>query len=211
MATTLRGGAAVSGAAGCAPGDVAVCAAPHLFRASGAGRLDDEGRLAVLSVDTLASLLELSGVESLVDLGSGTGFYTNRLAERTTGLVYAVEVQPQMLKRHLEGGVPPNVRLVQADFRLLSLPEASVDRALSVYAYHEAPDIVWLQQVAKVLKPGGRFVIVDWRRSHGAVEHGPPMDLRATWEEVVEALTPHFSHVEGRDLDRFLFVAIGVK
>ncbi len=83
-------------------------------------------------MDTLASLLELSGVESLVDLGSGTGFYTNRLAERTTGLVYAVEVQPQMLKPALGGGVPPNVRLVQADFRLLSLPEASVDRALSV-------------------------------------------------------------------------------
>jgi flavin reductase (DIM6/NTAB) family NADH-FMN oxidoreductase RutF len=183
----------------------------RLFRPSRAGKLNDEERLSILSEETLVRLLDLRGPESVVDLGSGTGFYTNRLAARTAGVVYAVEVQMEMLERHVTRGVPPNVRLVLADLRQLPLPEASVDRALSVYAYHEAPGAIGLERVARALKPGGRLVIVDWRRSHTAVEHGPPLEIRATWQEVVEALAPHFSAVEGQDLDKYLFVATGVK
>lgn len=183
----------------------------RLFRPSRAKKLDDEERLAILSIETLAALLAMTGVESLVDLGSGTGFYTNRLAQLTKGIVYAVEMQPEMLERHVERGVPANVRLVLADLRRLPLPEASVDRALSIYAYHEAPGGIGLERVARALKPGGRLVIVDWKRSHEALEHGPPLEIRATWQEVAEAMTPYFSQVEGRDLDRFLFVATGVK
>ncbi len=204
-------GTPVPGSTGHTHEDRAARDTSRLFRPSRAKKLNDEERLAILSVETLVALLDLSGVESLVDLGSGTGFYTNRLPERTTVTVYAVDVQPEMLERHVDRGIPANVRLVLADFRLLPLPEASVDRALSVYAYHEAPEAMGLERVARALKPGGRLVIVDWRRSYQAVEHGPPLDIRATWEEVADVLAPHFSYVEGQNLDRFLFVATGVK
>lgn len=112
----------------------------RLFHPGGAKRLDDAERLTFLSEETLVSLLALSGSEDIVDVGSGTGFYTNRLAAHTTGTVWAVEVQPEMMERHISRGVPYNVRLVLADARLLPLPQASVDRAVSIYTYHEAPD-----------------------------------------------------------------------
>ncbi|NLE73879.1 MAG: hypothetical protein GX604_04515 [Actinobacteria bacterium] len=112
-----------------------------------AEKLNDEERPPILSEDTLVGLL---GSESIVDLGSGTGFYT-------------------------------------------------------------APGSKGLERVARALKPGGRLVIVDWKHSHTALEHGPPLELRSTWREVVEVLAPHFSTTEGHDLDRYFFVAIGVK
>lgn len=87
-----------------------------LFRPERAAVLEDRSRLQVqLGEDELADLLALKGDEDVADLGSGTGFYTDRVAHLTTGTVYAVELQPEMLAIHREKGPPANVRHVRAD------------------------------------------------------------------------------------------------
>ena len=82
-----------------------------VFSARRAAILDDDARLEELSLERLERLLDLHGDEDLADLGSGTGFYAERLASRTTGTVFAVEFQPVMQDLHRAKGPGPNVRL----------------------------------------------------------------------------------------------------
>lgn len=176
-----------------------------------AHKLNDEERLTLLSEETVVDLLQLRGTEDIADLGSGTGFYTNRLAARTTGTVYAVELQPEMQERHKARGVPGNMQLVLADARQMPLLDRSLDAVLSIYTFHEMPDVEGIRRAAATLRPGGRLLIVDWRRAEDAAEHGPPLKARYTKEEVTELLKPYFSSVDSGDLDRFLYWARGTK
>jgi hypothetical protein len=58
------------------------------FRPEWAERLNNPHRLETQVSDAeLARLLALTGHEDLIDLGSGTGFYTDRIAALTTGTV----------------------------------------------------------------------------------------------------------------------------
>ena len=85
-------------------------------------------------------------------MGSGTGFYTDRIAALTTGTVYALEIVPEMNAHHRERGLPGNVRLVHGDMTALSdetplpLPGAiqapdlappSIDVAVTIATWHE--------------------------------------------------------------------------
>jgi SAM-dependent methyltransferase len=169
-------------------------------------RLNNPHRLETqLSDQDLARLLALRGHEDLIDLGSGTGFYTDRVAALTTGVVYAVELQPEMSDLHRARGVPANVRLVSGDITHLSLPPASADVACCIATYHEAEGRLDLQGLARILRPGGRFVIVDWRADAESWEGGPPADVRYSKEEAAGSLTPHFRATLVENLGRFMF------
>ncbi|HZK48903.1 MAG TPA: phosphatase PAP2 family protein, partial [Thermoleophilia bacterium] len=172
---------------------------PHsggkVFSPKRAGVLDDERRLLHLSEDDLRRLLALRGDEDVADLGSGTGFYANRVAGWTSGSVYAVELQAEMQDLHRRKGAPANVELVLADADQLPLPVGSIDRALSVNTFHEAHGAEGLRRLAAALRPGGLFVIVDWRRAGDALEQGPPLEHRLSTDEVRSLLEPWFEVV----------------
>ena len=135
----------------------------------------------------MLDLLDLHGDEHVADLGSGTGFYTDRIAAHTTGTVYAVELQPEMQARHREHGVPANVSLVLSDVDDLPLDAGSIQRAVSINTFHEAHGAVGLARVARALTPGGMFVVVDWRRAPEAAGRGPRLEHRLTKEEAIDA------------------------
>jgi len=178
------------------------------FPAHKADMLDDERRLAALSEDELLQLLDLSGDERVADLGSGTGFYTDRIAARTTGTVYAVELQPEMQARHRERGVRPNVSLVLSDVDDLPLAADSIERAVSINAFHEAHGEEGLARVARALVAGGMFVVVDWRRAPEAAAHGPRLEHRLTKEEALAVLAPWFAPVRAYDLADYFVVVV---
>ena len=170
--------------------------------------LNDERRLASLSEDELLALLDLSGDEHVADLGSGTGFYTDRIAAHTTGTVYAVEFQPEMQARHRERDVPPNVSLVLSDVDDLPLAAGSIQRATSINAFHEAHSEEGLARVARALATGGVFVVVDWRRAPEAGARGPRLEHRLTKEEALAILAPWFAPIRAYDLDDYFVVVV---
>ncbi|MFH1834250.1 MAG: class I SAM-dependent methyltransferase [bacterium] len=174
-----------------------------------AQRLNDARRLETqVSEKALARLLALRGDEDVVDLGSGTGFYTDRIAGLTSGTVFAVELEPEMNDLYLERGLPPNVRLVPGDITDLPLAPASVDVACSIVTLHETGGSMGLPKLLDVLRPGGRLVVIDWRRNPESLESGPPADLRFTKEEAAQKLAPFFSAVHAEDLGRFMFAVV---
>jgi SAM-dependent methyltransferase len=177
-----------------------------------AQRLIDPERLETqLSEHDLARLLALHGDEDVVDLGSGAGFYTDRIAALTTGTVYALDIQPEMHEFYRSRGLPANVRLVTGDVTHLEFPPASLDVACSVAVWHESGGVIDLAGLARALRPGGRLVIVDWRKEPDSSDGGPPMGIRFSKEEVAATLAPHFSAVSAEDLGRFMFAVVAAR
>jgi SAM-dependent methyltransferase len=164
-----------------------------------------------LNEQDLARLLALRGDEDVADLGSGVGFYTDRIAALTTGIVYAMDVQPEMHEFYRTRGVPANVRLVTGDVTRLEFPDASLDVAFSMAAWHESGGVVDLAGLSRALRPGGRLVIVDWRKEPDSAEGGPPLDIRFSKEEVAAALPPHFRIVSSEDLGSSMFAVVAAR
>ncbi len=200
-------------------------------------RLDDPRRLETqVSEPDLARLLALRGDEDVLDLGSGTGFYTSRIAALTTGTVYAAELQPEMNNHYRRRGVPANVRLVLADMTALpvepagadpgaspgagpgadpataageadgaALLPASVDVVCTIATWHEVDGKVDLPGLARVLRPGGRLLVIDWRKDPESWQNGPPEQVRFSKEEVAATLKSHFTVTSTENLGRFMF------
>lgn len=148
----------------------------HTYPIERAPELEDASRYRYLSREELVAMLAPAGDELVADLGSGTGFYTDDVApfvERT----YAVDLQPEMHALYREKGVPENVTLVTCGVADMPFDDGTLDAAVTTMTYHEFYDPDALEEVRRVLVPGGRFVVADWSRN-GSGEDGPPTEER---------------------------------
>lgn len=148
----------------------------HTFPIDRADALDDPARYRYCSREELVASLSLDGSETVADLGSGTGFYTDDVAP-FSGRVYAVDVQAEMHELYREKGLPDNVEPVTAPIDDLPLGDGVLDAAFSTMTYHEFAGDGALSELHRVLRPGGRLVTVDWTAA-GDAESGPPLDER---------------------------------
>lgn len=116
----------------------------------------------------LLRALKLNASDVVADIGSGTGFFTFRIAELVpSGRVYAVEVQQALVDtirvRAAHRGLR-NVTPVLGAEDNPALPENRLDVALIVSSYHEfAHPKEMLEELVRALKPGGRLVLVEYR------------------------------------------------
>jgi SAM-dependent methyltransferase len=119
--------------------------------------------------DLLLVELGLKPGMDVADVGAGTGYYARRMAPLVgpKGKVYAVDVQPQMLrvlaataKRPGFGNIVP---VLGADDDV-KLAMSSVDLAIMVDVYHELefPHEV-LASIVRAVRHGGRVVFVEYR------------------------------------------------
>ncbi|WP_135820762.1 class I SAM-dependent methyltransferase [Halostella litorea] len=147
----------------------------HTYDPDRADRLEDAAsRYRYCSAEELLGALADAG--EVVDVGSGTGFYTDSVAAHADR-VHAVDVQAAMHDRYREKGVPDNVDLVTAEAADLPLPDGAADAVVSTMTYHEFHGEAALAELRRVLRPGGRLVAVDWS-ADGPGESGPPVDER---------------------------------
>jgi len=181
--------------------------AQHTFPVDRADALEEESRYRYCSRDELVGALALDGTETVADLGSGTGFYTDDVAP-FAGEVYGVDVQPEMHDLYREKGVPGNVELVTAGVDDLPFGDGEVDAAFSTMTYHEYATPAALAELSRVVAPGGRVVTVDWS-AHGDGESGPPTDERYDRDHAVELFEDAGFGVERADErpETFLVVA----
>ena len=129
--------------------------------------------------DVALNVLKIPKGASVADIGAGSGYITVRLAARVgpAGRVFANDVQPQMLNilaRRLSDAKITNVTLIEGTFDDPRLPPASVDLALMVDVYHELsqPQAI-LRRLREALKPGGRLVLLEYRKEDPTVPIKP--------------------------------------
>jgi SAM-dependent methyltransferase len=129
--------------------------------------------------DVALNVLKIPKGASVADIGAGSGFMTVRLAARVgpTGRVFANDVQPQMLNilaRRLSNSKITNVTLIEGTFGDPKLPPASVDLVLMVDVYHElSQPQAMLRHLREALKPGGRLVLLEYRKEDPTVPIKP--------------------------------------
>lgn len=106
--------------------------------------------------------------DSLLDVGCGTGGATIEAAvgERA-GLACGIDLSPRMIQHAIQQARGlGNVEFRVADAEELPYPAASFDGALCAHSFHHYSDPVRaLQEIRRVLKPGGRFVLLDSDRA----------------------------------------------
>ncbi|MDP3719305.1 MAG: methyltransferase domain-containing protein [Acidobacteriota bacterium] len=136
----------------------------------GAGWLERPEREAEEAPSKALAALELKPGMVVADIGAGSGYYTSRMAKQVgpTGQVFATDIQPGMLEilnRRIKSEGLANVTTVLGAVDDPKLAPASIDLAIMVDVYHElqSPQ-VFLQRLKPVFKPGGRLVLVEFRK-----------------------------------------------
>jgi ubiquinone/menaquinone biosynthesis C-methylase UbiE len=148
----------------------------HTFDSSKAADLEDDSRYRFCSREELLAMLDPASTHVVADLGSGTGFYTDDVAPYVDRS-YAVDVQEEMHDVYREKGVPANVELVSAEASQLPFETDHLDALYTTMTYHEFASPEAAAELARVVAPGGRLVVVDWAAA-GEGERGPPRSER---------------------------------
>jgi ubiquinone/menaquinone biosynthesis C-methylase UbiE len=132
------------------------------------------------------------------------GDLTPRLRERLApdARLDVVDVLPIQL-RNLAAKLPRDERvaLLQGDSSALASPDASYDQVLLFFLLHEQPEHVrrgTLAEAMRVVKPGGKVVIVDYHRPRGA------HPLRPLMRQVFRHLEPFAMDLWDHDVLEFL-------
>jgi ubiquinone/menaquinone biosynthesis C-methylase UbiE len=146
---------------------------------SGAPWLVRDSRQREEDCKLLLEALDVRPGQTVCDLGCGNGFYTVELARRVgpTGTVYAIDIQPEMLRMLAERAAAErlaNIRPVLGTAIDPRLPAGTIDLVVCVDVYHEFshPEAM-LARIRASLAPGGRLVLAEFRGEDPAVPIKP--------------------------------------
>ena len=168
--------------------------------------LSSPDRAKRLRVEQLVKNLELKPGDTVADLGTGAGVLLPYLSKQVagSGVVIAQDIHEDFLaaaRSMAEEEKLENVRFVVGREKNPKLPVAAVDVALAVDTYHHFnyPGPM-LNGIRTSLKPGGRFVIVDYYKE----SYRDPPHIRIDKADVIKeveaggfVLAQDIEHVPG--------------
>jgi len=151
----------------------------HFDPEASAKSFDSAARDAWQLPDRVIAALDLKPGQTVADIGSGTGYFSIRLAQSPPApKVYGADIEPAMVEylrqRAAKEGIN-NVIAVRAAADSPNLPEP-VDLVLIVDTYHHIGDREeYFRKLRSSLKPEGRVAIIDFKPDS---PEGPPKEFR---------------------------------
>ncbi len=158
--------------------------------------------VAELAAPALPGALNGSGA-TVLDAGTGTGHYLRTLLDRIPAAAIGLDISKFALRRAARMN-PEAVNLVCDVWQPLPVADDAVDVVTVVFAPRNAAEF------ARVLRPGGRLVVVTPRPGHLAEVSGRTGMLGiepAKEERLAASLAGHFIAHSAQDLDLELSLA----
>jgi SAM-dependent methyltransferase len=171
----------------------------------GAAWLDRPEREAEEAPSKAVDALGIRPGDVVADIGAGSGYYTVKLARAVGpgGRVVATDLQAGMLdliRARIARERLTNVEVVQGGADDPRLPAKTFDLLLMVDVYHElASPQVFVRRLKETLKPGGRLVLIEFRRED------PRVPIREEHKMSVEQVRQELA-ADGFRIDRVIDV-----
>jgi SAM-dependent methyltransferase len=167
----------------------------------------EEGWQAFFDPDCVINKLDCVKQQNdvIAEFGCGYGTFTLPVAKRTAGLVYAFDIEADLValvNRKARVAGLANVRAQMRDFVNdgTGLTSASVDHAMVYNLLHLEEPVPLLREAYRILKTGGLMSIIHWN-CDPSTPRGPAMHIRPrpeqcrVWSEVAG-----FEFVRNQDL-----------
>lgn len=130
-------------------------------------------------VDLVAERLSEAGAAEVLEIGCGVGYNLRNLGGRLPQCrFWGVDLAENHIRRaRSEAGQAANVEFETGDFERLRFPAASFDAVFAVECLCQAVDLPRsLGEICRVLRPGGRLLVIDCFRGEALDRH--EKDLR---------------------------------
>jgi demethylmenaquinone methyltransferase/2-methoxy-6-polyprenyl-1,4-benzoquinol methylase len=181
-----------------------------------AGKYDLMNDLMSLGIHRLWKriALQLSHVrygERVLDLAGGTGdmtaLFRNRVGDQ--GQVVLSDINAEMLTRGrdrlIDAGVTSGVELAQIDAEQLPFPDNSFDCVCIAFGLRNVTHKdVALKSMHRVLKPGGRLIVLEFSEVQGAL-------FKKTYDLYSFKLLPLMGKLVTRDADSYRYLAESIR
>lgn len=168
------------------------------------GKFEVESREVFARRKEIVAACQIQPGQTVADIGAGTGLFTRMFSDAVgkDGRVIAVDIAQKFLdhieKTSREAG-QRNVETLLCTADSTELPPASVDVAFICDTYHhfEFP-LKTMASLHRALKPGGRVILIDFRRIEGTSTDWVMKHVRAG-QEVFEAEILQAGFRKGRE------------
>jgi ubiquinone/menaquinone biosynthesis C-methylase UbiE len=190
----------------------------HKFDPQKIEKLEDPKRLKIFAPDSLFKKFQLNNFNYVLDFGVGSGFYLPYLLKilRPNGKIYALDIQKELLDYAKEKGKKFDW-VEKVDFVLVkekdSLPfeENFFDFVYLAFTLHELEDPIFtLQEIKRVLKEGGKLLIIDWNKEQR--DMGPPPSEVFSYKEIEIFLKSlDFKILEAKENYLYIYIFLAEK
>jgi len=142
----------------------------HKFDIRNIDRLNNPKRLEILDLQKVISHFMLEGSIALVDIGTGGGIFAEAFLKLLPGArCYALDIRNEAIEwikanreTYKEGRLIPQLM----EESRTSLEDNTADFVFMITLHHElAEPIELMKECRRILKPGGKLLIADWRKN----------------------------------------------
>jgi SAM-dependent methyltransferase len=139
-------------------------------------------------------ILTMLGLNSqtgdVAEFGCGYGTFTIPAAKSVKGKVYALDIEPKMIRitdEEVKKQGLNNVQTILRDFMAdgSGLPEESIDYVMLFNILHLENPVALLSEAKRILRKGGKLGIIHWNYDPGT-PRGPSMDIRPKPEDCIK-------------------------
>lgn len=138
--------------------------------------------------NTLVSQFHIMPGDTVADIGAGTGYFMEALANAVgpDGVVYASEIQRALLEKLAETARRRGFTQVRPlwgdveDFGGTKIPDNAADVLIMVNTLFQIEDMpTAFTEVQRILRDGGKFFVIDWSESFAGLGPQPGQVLTA--------------------------------